>query len=568
MHIDIVPNRKATPTILLRESYREGKNVKKRTLANLSSLPMAQIEAIRAVLRGEELRPVAQSFEITESRAQGHVQAVALMMQRLGFASLIASRPAPERDLVVAMVAARILAPHTKLATTRWWHTTTLAEDFGVTQASENDCYAAMDWLLKRQDRIQKKLAARHLTEGGLVLYDLSSSYFEGHTCPLAKRGYSRDGKHGTLQVEYGLMTDGRGCPVAISVHEGNVADPTTLMPEIQRLKQDFGIEQFVMVGDRGMISQKAIDAIRAQDGIDWITALKGVSIRALVEDKTLQPDLFDERNLLELTHPDYPGERLVACRNPELKKLRGHKREDLLVATEESLRKIQVRVEAGRLTGRDQIGLKVGAIVNRYKMAKHFTLDIQDTAFSFTRQTEAIAAEAALDGLYIIRTSVVAERMTADTCVRHYKSLAQVERAFRSMKTLDLTIRPIHHRLADRVKAHIFLCMLAYYVEWHMREAWRALMFADEDQAAKTTRDPVAPAQRSAAAQKKASRHRQDDGAPIHSFQTLLADLATVVRNTCRVPHTEGEASTFPILTILNATQKRAYELIKTAPM
>ncbi|MHB1511803.1 MAG: IS1634 family transposase [Acidiferrobacter sp.] len=568
MHIDIVPNRKATPTILLRESYREGKNVKKRTLANLSSLPMAQIEAIRAVLRGEELRPVAQSFEITESRPQGHVQAVALMMQRLGFASLIASRPAPERDLIVAMVAARILAPHTKLATTRWWHTTTLAEDFGVTQASENDCYAAMDWLLARQDRIQKKLATRHLTEGGLVLYDLSSSYFEGSTCPLAKRGYSRDGKHGTLQVEYGLMTDGRGCPVAISVHEGNVADPTTLMPEIQRLKTDFSIEQFVMVGDRGMNLASAIGAIREQEGIDWITALRGVSIRALVEDKTLQPDLFDERHLLELSHPDYPGERLFACRNPELRKLRGHKREDLLVATEESLRKIQIRVAAGRLTGRDHIGLKVGQIVNRYKMAKHFTLDIQDTAFSFTRKTADIAAEAALDGIYIIRTSVPTTLMDAATCVRRYKSLAQVERAFRSLKTLDLKIRPIHHRLADRVKAHIFLCMLAYYVEWHMRAAWRELMFTDEDQEAKETRDPVAPAQRSRAAKRKASQHRQDDGTPMHSFQTLLADLATVVRNTCRVPHTDGEWSTFPVLTIPNAAQKRAYELIETTPM
>ncbi|MHB1662981.1 MAG: IS1634 family transposase [Thermoplasmataceae archaeon] len=568
MHIHIVPNRKAAPTILLRESYREGKKVKKRTLANLSRLPMAQIEIIRAALSGVDLRPVTESFEIIRSLAQGHVQAVALMMERLGLASLIGAKPCQERDLVLAMIAARILAPDTKLATTRWWHTTTLAEDFGVTQASENDCYAAMDWLLARQDRIQKKLAARHLTEGGLVLYDLSSSYFEGHTCPLAKRGYSRDGKHGTLQVEYGLMTDGRDCPVAISVHEGNVADPTTLMPEIQRLKQDFGIEQFVMIGDRGMISQKAIDAIRAQGGIDWITALKGVSIRALVEDKTLQPDLFDERNLLELSHPDYPGERLVACRNPELRKLRGHKREDLLVATEESLKKIQVRVAAGRLVGKDKIGLKAGAIVNRYKMAKHFTLDIQDTTFSFTRKTEAITAEAALDGIYIIRTSVVAERMDAATCVRHYKSLAQVERAFRSMKTMDLKIRPIHHRLADRVRAHIFLCMLAYYVEWHMRAAWRELMFTDEDQEAKETRDPVAPAQRSAAAQRKASRHQQDDGAPIYSFQTLLADLATVTRNTCRVPHTDGEGSTFPVLTIPNSTQKRAYELIKTYPM
>ena len=568
MHIHIVANRGSTPTILLRESYREGKKVKKRTLANLSHLPMAQVALIRAVLSGADLQVAGSGFVVTRSQAHGHVDAVAAMMQRLGLPTLISGKPCRERDIVFALIASRILAPHTKLATTRWWHSTTVVDIFGVADVDEQDCYAAMDWLLARQDRIQKKLAARHLTEGGLVLYDLSSSYFEGHTCPLAKRGYSRDGKHGTLQVEYGLMTDGRGCPVAISVHEGNVADPTTLMPEIQRLKTDFGIEQFVMVGDRGMISQKAIDALRAQEGIDWITALKGVSIRALVEDKTLQPDLFDERNLLELTHPDYPGERLVACRNPELQKLRGHKREDLLVATEESLRKIQVRVEAGRLTGRDHIGLKVGQIVNRYKMAKHFTLDIQDTIFSSTRKGEAIAAEVALDGIYIIRTSVGAERMDAATCVRHYKSLAQVERAFRSLKTMDLKIRPIHHRLADRVRAHIFLCMLAYYVEWHMREAWRELMFTDEDQEVKETRDPVAPAQRSRAAKRKASRHQQDDGTPVHSFQTLLADLATVTRNTCRMPHTEGEASTFPVLTLPNATQKRAYELIKTTPM
>ncbi|MHB8254517.1 MAG: IS1634 family transposase [Acidiferrobacter sp.] len=565
MHI--VPNRGSTPTILLRESYREGKKVKKRTLANLSHLPMAQVALIRAVLSGADLQVAGSGFVVTRSQAHGHVDAVAAMMQRLGLPTLISGKPCRERDIVFALIASRIRAPHTKLATTRWWHSTTVVDTFGVADVDEQDCYAAMDWLLTRQDRIQKKLAARHLTEGGLVLYDLSSSYFEGHTCPLAKRGYSRDGKHGTLQVEYGLMTDGRGCPVAISVHEGNVADPTTLMPEIQRLKQDFGIEQFVMVGDRGMISQKAIDAIRAQDGIDWITALKGVSIRALVEDKTLQPDLFDERNLLELTHPDYPGERLVACRNPELQKRRGHKREDLLVATEESLRKIQIRVEAGRLTGRDHIGLKVGQIVNRYKMAKHFTLDIQDTTFSFTRKTEAITAEAALDGIYIIRTSVVAERMNAATCVRHTKSLAQVERAFRSLKTLDLKIRPIHHRLADRVKAHIFLCMLAYYVEWHMRAAWRELLFADEDQKAKETRDPVAPAERSAEAKAKVARRHHEDGTPIHSFPTLLASLATIVCNTCRTS-AEDDAPIFTVTTQPTPLQQRAMELIATFPV
>ncbi|MHB8392424.1 MAG: IS1634 family transposase [Acidobacteriaceae bacterium] len=567
MHIDIVPNRGSHPTILLRESYREGKQVKKRTLANLSGLPMAQVEAIRAVLRGEPWGPLTERFTVTQSHAHGSVEAVRGMMQRLGLASLIASRPCRERDIVLAMVASRILAPHTKLATTRWWHTTTLAEDFGVTDASEDTCYAAMDWLLARQDRIQKKLAARHLREDGLVLYDLSSSYFEGTTCPLARRGYSRDGRRGTLQVNYGLMTDDRGCPVAVTVHEGNTADPATLLPEIERVQHDFGIARFVMVGDRGMIASKAIDALRTSEGIDWITALKSVAIRALVEDKTLQPDLFDERNLCEIAHPDYPGERLIACRNPPLAKLRAHKREDLLVATEEALRALQARVGAGRLKGPDKIGLAVGRIINRYKMAKHFTLTITESTFSFARKGDAIRAEAALDGLYIIRTSVTPERLDAASCVRHYKSLSQVERAFRSLKTVDLHIRPIHHRLADRVRAHIFLCMLAYYVEWHLREAWRALLFADENPAAKATRDPVAPAERSAGAKAKAARKRHEDGAPIHSFQTLLADLATLVRNTCRTS-AEDDAPTFTVTTQPTPLQQRARALIETFPV
>ena len=501
MHIHVVPNRGSPPTVLLRESYREGAKVRKRTLANLSNLSPAQVEAMRAVLRGEELRPVAQTFEITRSRAHGHVQAVATAMQRLGFASLIASKPCRERDLVLAMVAARIVAPQTKLATTRWWHTTTLAEDFGVADASEDDLYAAMDWLLQRQNTIQKKLAARHLHAGALVLYDLTSSYFEGITCPLAKLGHNRDGKRGLLQVNYGLLTDARGCPVAVSVHEGNTADSNTFLPEVQRLRRDFGIERMVMVGDRGMISQKAIDAMRISDGIGWITALKSASIRVLVEQGQLQLGLFDERNLLELSSPDYPGERLVACRNPQLAKLRAHKREALLAATEMNLAKIKARVDAGKLTGQDAIGVRVGKVINQYKVAKHFALSIADTAFSFQRKADSIAAEAALDGLYLIRTSVPAAQMDAPDCVRNYKALANVERAFRSLKTIDLKVRPIHHHLADRVRAHIFLCMLAYYVEWHMREAWRELMFADADQEAKATRDPVAPAKRSKAA-------------------------------------------------------------------
>ena len=567
MHIDIVPNRGSPPTVLLRESYREGKKVKKRTLANLSDLPMAQVEAIRAILRGETWGPVTERWTVIRSQAHGHAEAVGLIMKRLNIASLIASRPCRERDMVEALIASRILAPHTKLATTRWWHTTTVAEMFGVTDVTENDCYAAMDWLLARQDRIQKKLAARHLKAEGLVLYDLSSSYFEGTTCPLARRGYSRDGRRGTLQVNYGLMTDDRGCPVAVTVHEGNTADPTTLMPEIARVRDEFGITQFVMVGDRGMISSAAITTLRDQGGIDWITALKSASIRALVEDKTIQPDLFDERNLCEITHPDYPGERLVACRNPELAKLRRHKREELLQATEDDLAKITARIEAGRLKGQDKIGVAVGRVINRYKMAKHFTLTITDTTLTFTRKTEAIAAEAMLDGIYIIRTSVNPERLDSASCVRHYKSLSQVERAFRSLKTVDLKVRPIHHRLSDRVRAHIFLCMLAYYVEWHLKEAWRELLFADEDQAAKATRDPVAPAERSAAAKAKVARRHHADGTPIHSFHTLLTELATVVRNTCTLAGVD-DASPFTITTQPTPLQQRAMACVANFPM
>jgi len=564
MHIDAIPNRGSRPAYLLRESYREGARVHKRTLANLSSLSDEQILAIRAVLRGAPLTPLADRFEVIASRAHGHVDAVAVTMQRLDFASLIASKPCRERDLVLAMVASRIVAPCTKLATTRQWHTTTLADDFGVADANEDDLYAAMDWLLARQDTIQKKLAKRHLHAGGLVLYDLSSSYFEGSTCPLARRGYSRDGRPGTLQVNYGLLTDARGCPVAVSVFDGNTADSKTFMPEVKRLRKDFGLERMVMVGDRGMISQKAIDEMQASDGIGWITALKSASIRALVEQGQLQLGLFDERNLVELSSPDYPGERLVACRNPELAKLRAHKREELLAATEKNLAKIKARVEAHKLSGQDKIGVQVGKVVNQYKVAKHVELVIGDTTFTFARKQDSIAAEAALDGIYIIRTSVPVAQMDAADCVRNYKSLAQVERAFRSFKTMDLKVRPIHHRTADRVRAHIFLCMLAYYVEWHLREAWRELMFADTDQQAKTTRDPVAPAKRSKAALIKVARHRLDDGTAAHSFATLLAELATIVRNTCRTPNAGPDAPSFEILTTPNATQCRAFELLK----
>ena len=551
-------------THLLRRSSREDGAVKNQTLGNLSHLPEPVIEMIRRSLQGETFVPVGQAFEIVGSRPHGHVQAVAAAMQRLGMASLLGSKPSRERELVLAMLAARIVAPTTKLATTRWWHTSTLACDFGVAEANEDDLYAAMDWLLARQDRVQKKLAARHLSEGGLVLYDLSSSYFEGTTCPLAKLGHNRDGKKGLLQVNYGLLTDVRGCPVAVSVHEGNVADSTTFLPEVQRLREGFGIEQLVMVGDRGMIGHTTVAQLREMEGVGWITALKSASIRTLVEQGQLQLDLFDQRNLVELASPDYPGERLVACRNPQLAKLRAFKREDLLAATEKRLQAIVVRVDARRLTGADAIGVCVGKVVNQYKVAKHFELVITDNSFSFARRNEAITAEAALDGIYIIRTSVDASRMDAADCVRNYKALADVERAFRSLKTVDLKVRPIHHRTADRVRAHILLCMLAYYVEWHMREAWRELTFADTDQAAKASRDPVAPAKRSDAALAKVARHTLDDGTPVHSFASLMGELATIVRNTCRTPSAAADAPTFQVVTTASAKQRQALDLIQ----
>ena len=551
-------------THLLRRSYRVGGTVKNETLGNLSHLPEPLIEIIRRSLQGETFVPLGQAFEVIGSHSHGHVHAVAAAMQRLGFASLLGSKPSRERELVLATVAARIVAPHTKLATTRWWHTSTLAEDFGVADANEDDLYAAMDWLLARQDAIEKKLAARHLSEGGLVLYDLSSSYFEGTTCPLAKLGHSRDGRKGLLQVNYGLLTDARGCPVAVSVHEGNMADSATFLPEVQRLRESFGIEQLVMVGDRGMISSKAIDELRDIEGIDWITALKSASIRALVEQQQLQLGLFDERNLLEIASPQYPGERLVACRNPQLAKLRALKREELLAATEKNLQAIKARVDAGKLKGADAIGLRVGKVVNQYKVAKHFELVIGEHSFTFARKHEAIAAEAALDGIYIIRTSVDAQRMDSADCVRNYKALANVERAFRSLKTVDLKVRPIHHRTADRVRAHILLCLLAYYVEWHMREAWRELMFADTDQAAKATRDPVAPAERSQQALDKVASHTVDDGTAAHSFSTLMAELGSIVRNLCRTPSAGPDAPTFDIVTTPNPTQRHALDLIK----
>jgi transposase len=550
---------------LLRRSYREGGKVKKETVANLTRLGDEIVGLIRSALGGTRLAAADKVFEVVQSRHHGHVAAVLEAMKRLGFERLLASRSSRERDLVQAMVAARILEPESKLATTRSWHTTTLPEVLGVADADEQDLYGAMDWLLERQGRIEKKLAARHLKAGGLVLYDLTSSYFEGGTCPLAAFGHNRDGKKGKLQVNYGLLTDDEGRPVAVSVFEGNTADPKTLLPQVEKVRDAFKIAEMVLVGDRGMISQKQIEEIKERPGVEWITALRSAAIKKLVEGETIQLGLFDERNLFEFTHPDYPGERLVACRNPELARSRAHKRQALMEATARELEKVSAMAARGRLKGRDKIGLRVGKIIDKHKMAKHFHLEIADDALDWRIEEEKVAAEAALDGIYVIRTSVTAERMSAEETVRGYKNLSRVEAAFRFLKSIDLQVRPIRHRLANRVRAHILLCMLAYYVKWHMLAAWRPLLFADEEQHAKETRHPVAAARRSDSALRKVHNKTLADGSEVHSFSTLLAGLATIVRNTCRRKEAEDGEATFCLDTIPSPQQRRAMELLNT---
>jgi len=548
---------------LLRRSYREGGKVKKETIANLTPLGDELVGIIRRALKGEQLVPVDTLFEVIGSKHHGHVQAVRLAMKRLGFESLIASKRSHERDLVVAMVAARILKPNSKLATTRWWHLTTLPDELGVAQASEDDLYAAMDWLLDRQPGIETKLATRHLSEGGIVLYDLTSSYLEGENCSLAALGHNRDGKKGKLQVNYGLLTDARGCPVSVSTFSGNTADPTTVVEQVTKVQETFNIDKLVLVGDRGMISKQQIDRFKEMEGVDWITALRSGQIRKLVEDETIPLGLFDERNLFQLTHPDYPGERLVVCRNPLMAERRGRKREALVRATITELEKVKGMVTRGRLKDKDKIGLRVGRVVNKYKVAKHFQLSIEEGGFTYRVLDEKVAAEAAVDGLYVIRISLSEEQASAEDAVRYYKDLAKVEKAFRALKSIDLAVRPIYHYLEKRVRAHIFLCMLAYYVQWHMKEAWREMMFSDEDQQAKKTRDPVAPAKRSPKALEKVQSRKLENGSPVHSFQTLLESLTTIVRDTCRRKGASPNERCFTMTTIPNAEQQRALDLL-----
>ena len=653
MYIATIPNRNSSPAILLREGYREDGKVKTRTLANLSKLPAHAIDVLRQVLQGKQMVATDELFEIVEdgSRAHGNVQAVASAMQRLGFAGLINSRPSRQRDLVVGMVAARVLQPQSKLAMARCWSNTTLPEVTGVSSTNEDELYEAMDWLLERQSTIEKKLASRHLARGSLALYDLTSSYFEGVTCSLAKRGHDRDGKKGKLQVNYGLLTNQQGIPVAVSVFEGNTGDPKTVLPQVEKIRTEFGIQHFVLVGDRGMITQKQVDALREIEGCAWISALRPGAIGKLVTGGSIQRGLFDERNLFEFTHPDFPGERLVACRNPDLAERRAAKRASLLEATTGELEqvsrmvsrgrlhgkeaidahvrrilrqykigkfytvdirddgfdyeldrdalaaegaaqhkqdakadaarqtrwekhiqsiarkldKLQQKTKQGQLYGEDAIGVRVGKVVNKYKMSKHMVLHITDNSFTFEINQETVDAEAALDGLYVIRSSVATETMNTDQTVRSYKLLSNVEQAFRCLKSVDLMVRPIRHRLEDRVRAHIFLCMLAYYVQWHMIEAWRPLLFADEDQQSKASRDPVTPAARSEGAMQKVHSKHLDDGSVVHSFRTLLATLARIVSNTCRCPGLGPEAPTFTKTTTPNPPQQRALDLLQS---
>ncbi|MGB7098252.1 MAG: IS1634 family transposase [Xanthobacteraceae bacterium] len=542
MYIEAVPNRNSPPAVLLRESYREGGKVRKRTLCNLSNWPAAHIEGLRGVLKGGTVIPAErEAFTVIRSLPHGHVAAALGTARRIGLDRILGPDGNRCRDLVLALVVGRILEPASKLAAARGLSPATaassLGEVLGLGAVDEDELYAALDWLLERQPAIETALAKRHLTNGTLVLYDVSSSYLEGRCCPLAKRGYSRDGRKGTLQIIYGLLCAPDGCPVAIEVFDGNTADPMTLARQVEKLKQRFHLDHVVLVGDRGMITQARITEDIKAAGLDWITALRAPAIKALLAAGALQLSLFDQRDMASITAPDFPGERLIVCRNPDLAAERTRKRQDLLAATERDLARIRAAVVRKHhpLRGATNIALAVGAVLDKHKMAKHFELAITDTAFGFARKTAAIAAEAASDGIYVVRTSLPAAALDDAATVRSYKSLSLVERAFRCLKTVDLQVRPVHHWVADRVRAHVCLCMLAYYLEWHMRQRLAPMLFDDADkQAAEALRPSVvAQAQRSPAAVTKQTTGLTPDGLPVHSFRSLLADLATVARNT-----------------------------------
>jgi transposase len=550
MHVARIVRRyrgKTYVTTLVRTSFRHDGKVKHRTLANLSHLPERLIEVVRRSLAGEVLTAADEMVQTVATKPHGHVHAVLGVMRQLGIDTLVAATPSRQRDLVLALVAERLLFPCSKLAITRHWHSTTLAEELGVGDANETELYQAMDWLLTRQQAIEAKLAERHLGEGSQVLYDVSSSYYHGQHCPLARYGHSRDGKKGLPIIVYGLLTDDAGRPVAVDVYAGNTGDPKTVPDQVRKLRDRFGLERVVLVGDRGMLTQTQIEALRSEPGLGWISALRSSSIRKLLDEGPLERSLFDTVNLAEIRSPDFPGERLFACYNPLLAERRQQKRVALLAKTEEALTRLAQSVARRRRQPwpREEIGVKAGRVVNRWKMAKHFRLHIADGQFSWRRRADAIAAEESLDGIYVVRTSEPARRLSAADGVRHYKRLAQVERAFRSWKGLDLMVRPIYHRVEPRVRAHIFLCLLAYYVQWEMRRAWAPLLFADEEvEADREHRDPVAPAEPSASAKEKRKTKRTASGHAAHSFRTLLAELGQQSRVTYRVGGSDSQAT------------------------
>jgi DDE family transposase len=543
MYVTKVPNRSSPPAVLLRESYRDGGKVKTRTLANLTDWPDAKVEALRRVLKGETAIASADAFRIERSLPHGHVAAVLGMARKLKLDKLLPRSRLGK--LALAMIVARVIEPAAKLATARQLSEATAVHSLGAAlelgAVDEDELYAALDLLGEAQQKIETALARRHLRDGCLVLYDLTSSYLEGRCCELGRFGYSRDGKRDKLQIVFGLLCAADGCPVAVEVFEGDAGDPSTLAAQVAKLKERFGLSRVLLVGDRGMITEARIREDLIPAGLDWLTALRAPAIQALAADNgPLQLSLFDERDMAEIASPDYPGERLIVCRNTALAAERARKREDLLAATEADLARIEASVKRKRapLQGADKIGLKAGAVLGKRKMAKHFELAITDTAFSFARNEASIQKEAALDGFYVLRTSAPADMLDTAAVVSAYKSLAQVERAFRSVKTVDLEVRPVHHRLAQRVRAHVFLCMLAYYLIWHMRKALAPLLFDDHDKedAKKGRSSPVAPAKVSAAAKAKAASRKTADGRPVHSFRTLLQDLATLTRNTVRL--------------------------------
>jgi transposase len=565
MYIDVVPNRNSKPAILLREGWREGKKTRQRTIANLSDWPQEKIEALRRLLRDEQMVPADEFFAVEQTTPHGHVDAILYMIRKLELDAIIGSKPCRERNLVIAMIAERLIHPCSKLATTRLWHTTTLADELDVQDADVDELYEAMDWLLDRKKRIENKLARRHLSEGAQVLYDITSSYYEGRTCPLARPGYDRDGK-GKICIIYGVLTDRDGRPIAVDIYPGGTGDPTTVPDQVEKLRGQFQLERIVLVGDRGMLTQTQIDNIKNYPSLGWISALRSQAIQTLVGKGYVQMSLFDHQNLAEISSPDFPGERLVVCFNPLLAEDRSRTRKELLAATEKSLDKIVKEVKRRTrkpLTG-EEIALKVGRKLDRYKVAKHFNLTIRDSFFCWERIEDSIRQEEALDGISVIRTSEPEDRLSAEDTVRSYKGLAKVEYAFRTLKGIEILVRPIRHRTKNRVPAHIFLCLLAYYVEWHMRQALKALLFDDEElEENRKTRDPVAPAEPSASAKKKKTERLTADGLPIHSWETLLKVLGTRCRNVCRVG-SDPTGPTFTRLTEASPLQRRIQELLE----